>query len=285
MNRAVRTAVALVAVLFGTVVSRGQEILRPVTSAYMVEAGTSRLADTYLTPLHYSGWHGGLGYSRMQAMRFCPGKWVMELDIRLNLDRAQNPARNASMWNLEVEGSWAMMRRWHLLDAPGKLTAGIGPNTQLRGGAFLLARNGNNPASAKGAWTVGGTAFASYGMKVGRLPVTLRYEVSVPVTGVFFAPQYGELYYEIWMGNRSGLVHGAWWGNYFNMDNLVTADLHFGATTLRLGYHNEVLSTKVNDVVTRGVTHSFCIGVVTEWLSLPVGSRLSDDVKIISAMY
>ena len=43
-----------------------EAVVRPVTAAYTVEAGTSHLADTYLTPLKYSGWSMGLGYERMQ---------------------------------------------------------------------------------------------------------------------------------------------------------------------------------------------------------------------------
>lgn len=33
----------------------GVKPLRPVTAAYTLEAGSSHLSDTYLTPLKYSG--------------------------------------------------------------------------------------------------------------------------------------------------------------------------------------------------------------------------------------
>jgi hypothetical protein len=107
----------------------------------------------------------------------------------------------------------------------------------------------------------------------------------LPVTGAFFSPDYGELYYEIYLGNHSGLAHAAWFGNYFRLDNLLTADLRLGSTNLRLGYRADVMSTKVNNIVTRRVTHSFVIGVSGEWLSLPRSGRISDNAKIISALY
>lgn len=47
-------------------------ILRPVTSAYTFGAGSSHLADTYLSPLKYTGWHVDFHYERMQAMKFNP---------------------------------------------------------------------------------------------------------------------------------------------------------------------------------------------------------------------
>lgn len=54
-------------------------IERPVVSAYTLEAGTAHIAQTYLSPLRYSGPMIALSYERMQAMRFDPERWVMRL--------------------------------------------------------------------------------------------------------------------------------------------------------------------------------------------------------------
>ncbi|MDO5394535.1 MAG: DUF3316 domain-containing protein [Bacteroidales bacterium] len=262
------------------------QTVRPVLSAYTFEGGTAHMADTYLTPLHYNGWHVGFMYERMQAMAFSPERWMMQLSGRLIADHGENMSRNAVMWNLELEAAWTMMRRWNISIGAGRnLTLGIGPGTSLRAGALYMARNGNNPASAKGAWTVGANAYAAYNMRIGRLPVALRYECRLPVTGVFFAPQYGELYYEIWLGNTHGLARPAWWGNYFRMDNMLTADLRLGGTSIRLGYHADIISTKASHIVSRRITHAFMLGVATEWISLSHRHKLSDDARIIPALY
>ena len=85
--------------------------LRPVLSAYMAEVGTAHLADTYLTPLRYSGMHYGLAYERMQAMKASPENWIMQLDARIDVDRVlNNPVRNAVMWNGNLDLRWAAMR-------------------------------------------------------------------------------------------------------------------------------------------------------------------------------
>ncbi len=253
--------------------------LRPVYSAYMLQGGTGHLSDTYLTPLHYDGWHAGFEYERTQAMRFKPDRWIMQLVIGLDGDVTQNPARNGKMYNLAISGSWRMMHRWRL---PYGITAGLGPGVSLNAGALYSPRNGNNPASAKAAFTVDAVGYAAYSRSVWRVPVTFRYQATLPVTGVFFAPEYAQLYYQIYLGDRDHLVHGAWWGNYFSLDNLVSADLHFGATTLRIGYRGQIFSSKANNIVSNNFSHSFVLGICTEWLSLRPGRKLP-DARIISA--
>lgn len=258
-------------------------IVRPVTSAYGIEAGSAHLADTYLTPLHYDGWHSAVTYSRTQAMAFDPGRWSMRLSLRGTADHTQNPARNATMWNFDIEAAWGMTRRFRITDAA---SAGIGGYTSLNAGALYLGRNGNNPAAAKGAWVVGVSAAATYAMRIGRLPVSWGASVAVPVAGAFFTPQYGQLYYEIYLGDRRGLAHAAWPGNYRRVDARAYADLHFGGTTLRLGYHLDLRSTRANGITSRNVTHAFSAAIVTRWLSVPMaGYTPSPNTRIIATSY
>lgn len=260
----------------------GEKPLRPVFAAYTVEYGTSHLADTYLTPLKYDGWHTGLDYVRYQAMGFSPDRWTMSLHGNLSVDRTDNPARNATMWSAMLSLEWGMMHRWRPAEG---LTLALGGSTGIEAGALYSSRNGNNPASAKGAWTVNLTGYAAFRCSVGRLPVTLMYRPTLPVTGIFFAPDYGELYYEIYLGDHDGLVHAAWWGNRFELDNLLTADLHFGSTSLRLGYSGKIFSSEVNHIVTRRFTHALSIGVSGEWLSVNPRKGISSTARIINAIY
>lgn len=256
--------------------------LRPVMAAYMLEEGGASLTDTYLTPLTYDGWNVALRYERMQAMKFNPERWVMRLTAGLEVDRTENPARNATMWYWGIDLSWGMMHRWTL---PYGITVAGGGSTSLDMGCLYNSRNGNNPASAKAAWTVNLTGYASWNFNLWKLPVTLRYQPTIPVTGVFFSPDYGELYYEIYLGNHSGLAHAAWWGNYFMMENLLTADMHFGNTSLRVGYRGRILSTCVNDITTRMITNSFVLGVSGEWISVSPRKGINPDARIISSLY
>ncbi len=258
------------------------QVVRPVSSFYMVEAGSSHLTDTYLSPIKYSGWHTGLDYERTQAMRFSPDKWVMQMRFGLGFDKALNSPGNQSMLSGELHFSWGMMRRWRF---NGGFSAGAGGSALLDAGCLYRDRGGNNPASAKASLMAAATGYVCWSGSLGRLPLSLRYQPVLPVVGAFFAPDYGELYYEIYLGNHSGLAHCGWWGNYFALENLLTADLRLGSTTLRIGYRGKAYSTKVNHTVTNVSTHAAVIGVGGEWISLSPDRRLSKEARIISTTY
>jgi len=215
-------------------------------------------------------------------MKFSPDKWVRQLRLGINGSRTTNPAGNSYLWYGGIDFSWGMMRRWKL---PCGFSAAIGGSASLELGCLYLERNGNNPASAKAAVTLNATGYIAWNGSIWSLPVTVRYQPTLPVTGAFFAPDYGELYYEIYLGNHSGLAHCAWWGNYFRLDNMLSADLHFGSTSLRLGYSADILSTKVNEVVTHIITHTAVIGISGEWISLNPRKPLNPAARTISATY
>lgn len=285
-----RTLVVFVTVLYGSLTGHSVEkadtadmvTVRPVMSAYTFEAGGSRLADTYLTPLIYDGYALAVQYERWQAMKFSPERWVMNLTIRATWDDADSPARNNSMWYAGVDARWGMMHRWTM---PLGITIGAGGSTGIMAGCMYNGRNSNNPASAKLSWTVDAAAYATWSTKLGRLPVTLTYKPVMPLTGIFFGVEYGASYYEYWLGNRKNTIHWGHWGNYFAMDNQLTADLHFGATSLRLGYRGFVYSTKVNGISSRITSNTFIIGVSGEWMSINPRKPLSADcVRIINAL-
>ncbi len=262
----------------------GGETVRPVASAYTFEIGSSHIADTYLSPITYRGWSAAFAYERMQAMKFDPERWVMQLDARTEIDRGRNRADNATTWRLDLAAKWGMMRRWSDILVP-KLTLAAGGSTGIEGGCIYNPRNGNNPASAKLAWTVNLTGYAAYNLCLGRLKTTLRYQPTLPLFGAFFSPDYDELYYEIYLGNHSGLAHFAWPGNRFEMTNLLTADFHLGNTVVRVGYRNLIYSSEINHLTTNVTTHAFVFGLAGEWISAGSFRKISRDAEVISAIY
>lgn len=242
------------------------ETVRPVTSTYMLETGSAHIADTYLTPLKYDGMHIGMSVSRLKAMCFNPDRYTGQITGRLLLDEARNPARNATMWHIDLALGYNILRKINL---PGDIRLLPGIGVGVNGGALYLARNGNNPVAAKAAATLNLTAIIAKRLTFGKINIDLSYQPTLPVTGAFFSPDYGELYYEIYLGNHKGLVHAAWPGNYFKLDNLVSADIHLGDSALRIGYSGIIFSSKANNIVTRHITHSVVIGITTNLLSIP----------------
>ncbi len=261
----------------GAAAASAQEPVRPVTSAWMAEVGTSHLADTYLSPLKYSGMHYAVTYSRLQAMK--RPTLVQGWDAGIVFDRAKNPSKNATMLGARVEGSWRLMHRWHL---PHGFQVGAGGYAGLEAGALYLSRNGNNPAQALAAISVGPEAFAQWAGKLGKLPMAVRWQASAPLLGAFFCPDYGELYYEIQLGNRSDLARFAWPGSRRQLRSLLSVDLNFGRSTLRLGYRFDALSAKANYVTSRRITHAAVIGVVCDLVTI---NPRKTDAQTVTAYY
>ena len=258
------------------------EVLRPVVSVFSGEVGAARMLDTYLSPLFYNGTHTGLAWEHQQATGFNPERWVRQLELQLDYNITHNPAGNHDNHALLMQGRWSLM--WRKQVATPGLQIIVGPETALRGGVLYSGHNSNNVVSARVHWHVGATAQAVYNMRIGRLPVTLRYQVVLPVAGIFYSPEYGESYYEMYVGNREGLAHFACWGNRFDMENLITADLHIGATVLRLGYRNRFATSWVNELSVRERNHALVIGIGGEILSL--GFRKEPAAaKTISSIY
>lgn len=255
-------------------------VMRPVTSAWTLEWGAAHLADTYLTPLIYKGNHYSLAYERAQAMRFAPERWSMQLGASVSLDYTANHAQNAHLANAMLSLSWGMMRSWSL---PCRLRAGIGPQASAQLGVMYLGRNGNNPASAKGAVAFGPMGFVSWRTSVVGIPVRLRYQASLPSVGAFFSPSYGQLYYQIYLGDRKGLAHCAWWGNRFEYSQLFTADIALGSTILRIGYRGHYISSKVNHLVTHEYSNALVLGLASDWISLSPSSKHPENERIIRA--
>ena len=261
------------------------EVLRPSISSFTAEVGGASILDTYLTPIRYHGVNTRLAYEGLRAMKFSPDRWIMQGVTAVEYANVQNPAGNHTMHSLMIDAKWGMMHRWNDVFTP-RLTLHLGGSPQLRGGVIYNAYNSNNPVSAKIHLSLNLSAMASYHLNIGRLPITLRYQATLPTIGAFFSLDYGEAFYELYVGNTQGIVNVGWWGNRFDMENLLTADLHLGNSVLRLGYRNLIETSWVHNLNTQIFTHGFVIGISGEWLQLGARQKkLSPAVRIVSALY
>lgn len=260
------------------------EVVRPVHYTMMGEVGHASLLDSYLTPITYTGLNLGLGFEHFQATGFNPDKWVRELELGADYSYVENPVGNHEMHSLMGEARWSLMRRWR--DVPARrLQLMAGPMVNFRGGILYNANNSNNVVSARIHFAVGVQAAAVYNTRLFSHPLALRYQLSLPVLGAFFSPEYDEAYYEIFVGNRRHLAHLGWWGSRFDMTNLVTADWRLGGTILRVGYRCRIEKSWVSHIDTRAVTHALVIGLGGEILNLSPSRKLSDKAQVMSAMF
>ena len=104
----------------------------------------------------------------------------------------------------------------------------------------------------------------TYTLHIGRFPITFRYQLSLPVLGVFFSPAFGESYYEIfYLKNHSGIVKFGSWHNRFDMNNLLTVEIPIGRSALRLGYDNRIRSSRASHLDYFHYSNAFVIGIAT----------------------
>ena len=244
----------LILLLCCTLAAAGQERVSMLT----VDMGYASIHDSYLTPITYDGLDLALQYEAVRGIG--DGRWLWQLQVGADYNHVENPARNNDLHKLMGNLTFDMQRHWRGLIAH-RIDVSAGPMTQLRAGIVYNEVNSNNPVTARACWNVGATAMAVWPTRLRRLPVTLRYQVQLPVAGVFFAPDYDESYYEIYLGNHKNLAHLGWWGNRLDMTHYLGADFKLGKATVRLGYRTRLEHWSVNHLNVHDVTHALVLGL------------------------
>lgn len=225
---------------------------------FTIDVGYASVHDSYLTPITYGGLDLGLAYQALRDVR--AGQWLWQLQVGADYNYTENHARNNELHKLLGDISIDMQRRWQGAIAQ-RVDLSVGPMAQLRAGIIYNGANSNNPVSVRAHASLGAAAMAAWRTRLGRKPVTLRYQVQLPVAGVFFAPDYDESYYEIYLGNHKNLAHLGWWGNRLDMTHYLGADLRMGKHNLRLGYRARLEHWTVNHLHVHDVTHALVLGI------------------------
>lgn len=255
-------------------------VSRPVTSSYCLEIGSGSIYDSYISPLKFRGVSVALTGKWDKAMRFNPTDYTMQFESAIRLIDAQRAHFGSSMYLAEVDFSWGLNRRVSL---PYRIQLAAGATIGFKGGVIYLPGNGNNPASAIASADISLRASLSRPFRFGRLPVLISETVTLPSLGVFFSPEFGESYYEIYLGNRKGLANFGWWGNHFGLDNLLSAIMDFGRTALTIGYRFDVSTSYIHHLNRQVFSHAFVVGVVPHGLGMK--PKVSHKNAVINALY
>lgn len=230
--------------------------------SYMLEIGGGRLTDTYLSPLRYRG--PASGVSGEWTGRLAKD-WLSVTDARLQYVCASPRYLKSYMHYADLTAAWSAQRQFTL---PGGVSMAAGPGVSLKAGAAYLPVNSNNPADATAMLGLTINLSASRSFTIKRLPLRITDRLGIGAAGLAFAPQYGEGYYEISLGNRSGLVHPTWFGNLTAIDNLLAIDLPCGLKrSLRVGYRFTLTTSRLEGNNRLAAIHAFCIGFNTSPLT------------------
>lgn len=239
---------------------------RILHTVYSLETGGEHAFNTYLSPLPHTGWNIGLRGEWSRAMGNSH-TWNQDIGVKAGIGFMENPAHNASMNDLRIALGWKAIRSFK---ATRNLTLGIGAGALLDAGMLYVARNSNNPVAARAYLGATLEGKAAYSFKIAGKSLRIIDEVSLPSLGIFFSPHFGQSYYEIYLGERDGLVRCGWWGNHFTIHNLTAIEIPVCRTRLRLGYRLEVMNSRASDINSRITTHNFVLGICTDWLNVTI---------------
>lgn len=252
--------------------------LPTVNHSTLFTVGKAFLSDSYLSPLTYDGVSISLLHDRIKASPYLGGKLLMQQQFQIQTAVTKNPTASASEYYGEIRyhltGFYPLLRTDHLT-----LMGGGGAALSL--GGIYNVRNSNNPGSLKTAVNLQLSAMALYRWN----DLTFRWQLSSPFAGMFFSPEYGHSYYEIFtLGNNRGTVHFGSFHNQLALRNYFTIDIPIRNITLRTGYLGDYYRTDVNQLVTRIITHQFVIGMAFESLHFG-GKMVRNNPSILSSYY
>lgn len=231
-----------------------------VTNSKMIGIGATRILDTYLSQEHYSGTE--LRFVD-HTIRQRPGRlWTTEIVHQGYFSRSKPRSKDASQLGGMYMLSWGRHYNLHL----NNIDLRVGGMGDLNLGFLYNTRNTNNPAQLRASINASPSAAATWHFRLWKKPFHLGYELSVPVLGVMFSPNYGQSYYEIFnRGNYDRNVVVTTPFSAPSMRHMLTLDFTLWKTTFRLGYLGDYQQSKVNNLKYHDYSHLFVIGFVRKF--------------------
>lgn len=257
MNRLLITLLLLPAILCA---QQRQDTIHTTQQIYRttaIAAGTTDRLDTYLSPQSYKGTTVRFLSSVLRCRTNCK-------DLLLNhegaVDITHNNVDNADAISGQYDFTFAMMKRWSMMD--NKLTLRAGGMTSLYLGFAYNTRNyANNPAQGYAAWNIGCAGMLTYTLHIGHWTIPVTYSMRLPLVGLMFSPAYGQSYYELFYGGK--------YDNNIVLTDITVPNLRHELTidlpiwkkvSLHIGYLGDIRQAKPNHLKQHEYSHSFIIG-------------------------
>lgn len=249
-----------------------------IVRSVMVGAGKTNVYDTYLSPLEYRGPELRLMHESMRMTRLMGGRVSAQRIVQVNASSTDNISKSGKSYSGMFNWTYALHYQYNVDD---RLKILFGPMLDLNGGFIYNTRNSNNPAQAKVYGSIDASAMAIYKLRIGRYPMTLRYQANLPFIGVMFSPEYGQSYYEIFSLKHSGKnVLFTSFHNAPTVRQMLTLDFPIGKTIMRAGYLCDIQQAKVNNLKSHFYSHNFMIGFVRNFQMLRGKNRISLPSKV-----
>lgn len=240
---------------------------RLITRATLYGVGFTNVFDTYLSPQEYKGIDFRISRESMRMTRLLDGNVSLQTFFQADLGYTHNKVDNNNTFSALANWNYGLHHHFPLTGNFKLLAGAVG---DFNGGFVYNLRNGNNPAQARAYINLAASGMAIWELRVKNRPVTLRYQVNLPLMGVMFMPNYGQSYYEIFtLGHWDGVVNFTSLHNQPSLRQMLTADFPVGRTRMRLAYLWDAQQAKVNEIKTHTYSHVFMVGFVKELYLFP----------------
>ncbi len=251
--------------------------LKSTNQATVFGLGNVQLTDTYLSPMKYSGGSLMILHERIKPTSWLDNKLILQHQFELQIAAAKNPRGSASEYFGKVSYNLGAL---HPMLYNNTFRAWAGADWKSFLGGLYNARNTNNPGSVKAYSNIQLTAMALYQWKI----FTFRWQLTTPIFGILFSPDYGHSYYEMFsLGNKKGILNFASLHNQQALTNYLTVDCPVKNITFRLAYRGDYYTSKVNNLVTKISSHHLTVGVAVE--SINFGGQKTRKQPWLQSLY
>lgn len=241
---------------------------KEVIHSSMIGIGSSNVLDTYLSPYSYTGIDiriqretmrmTTLGDGRVSNQSFIDINGAINSNHAGNLDEYAGGIRYSQGWFYNLFNGNIVNPVEH---SSSRWNFAVGAAASGYLGAIYIDRSSNNPAQAKADIMIDASAMATYDMRIAGHHFLWRYQMSVPLLGVAFSPNYGQSYYEAFsLGNYDHNVVFAYIGNMPSMRHRLTLDIPIKRYMLRVGYVAQFNQSTFNHLKHHCYSHNFMIG-------------------------
>ena len=226
----------------------------------MLAVGAANVLDTYLSAEKYNGTD-----VRYISTLTKPTRWSNIHQTFLNEglfvvanNRADNNDELGGMYRFQ----YRLHRNWQVASGL-ELEAGAAAGIQV--GFLYNTRNSNNPAQAYASLQLMPSAAATQQVTLLRRKAYVSYEISVPLVGLMFSPNYGQSYYEIFSrGNYDHNVVPTTIASTPSLRHMLTLDFPLSRrkphSMLRIGYLGDYQQASINNLKQHHYSHLLVLG-------------------------
>lgn len=232
----------------------------PTVRSKMFAIGSAKVLDTYLSAEQYSGLELRFVSQLRKPIRY--DSWQKIVTHQGSFCSVKNRADNHN----ELGGMYQFQYALHYVLRPSEpLQFEVGGAVGAHLGFLYNTLGGNNPVQVQAALQLRPSAAASYDFPIFKRQSVLRYEVSAPLVGLMFSPNYGQSYYEIFgRGNYDRNIVPTTLASTPSLSHLLTLDFPISKkkprTKLRVGYLGDYRQAKVNNLKFHHYSHLLVLG-------------------------